>query len=62
MTKVHSSSLAPELEKEIRSLVGAKNFFIDKIGITKVLNQRSRSRPIIVDEENRSDFSAVVLP
>ncbi|MCZ6725667.1 MAG: FAD-binding protein, partial [Thaumarchaeota archaeon] len=62
MTKVHSSSLAPELEKEIRSIVGAKNFFIDKIGITKVLNQRSRSRPIIVDEENRSDFSAVVLP
>ena len=62
MTKVHSSSLAPQLEKEIRSIVGAKNFFIDKIGITKVLNQRSRSRSIIVDEENRSDFSAVVLP
>lgn len=62
MTKVHASRLAPELERQIRSIVGVKNFLIDKIGITDVLNQRSRSRTIIFDDANRSDFSAVVLP
>jgi len=62
VTKVHASRLAPELERQIRSIVGVKNFLIDKNGITDVLNQRSNSRTIIFDDANRSDFSAVVLP
>jgi len=62
MMNVPSSRLAPEVEKEIRSIVGAKNFLKDRVGITEVLNQRPSSRTVIFNDKNRSDFSAVVLP
>ena len=62
MMKMPSSRLTLELEKEIRSIVGAKNFLKDKVGITEALDLRATSRTIFLNDKNQSDFSAVVLP
>ncbi len=57
-----SVRLASDLEKEILSIVGAKNFLRTQVGIKDSLNLRVTSRSFFFDDGNRSDFSAVILP
>jgi len=62
MIKMVKARLASDLEKEILSIVGAKNFLRTQVGIKDALNLRVTSRSFFFDDENRSDFSAVILP